>query len=171
MIKNILKNLGELDVDRIESEFNRKIYLCRQGEMAFQELFDISKLSVRDSFLLVLTDNSECIRYGIKYLPDYIENYNIENVYVLLENCEFEEKFVKAGGKVKVCKREILSSIAVYLSLFEIDGRVIFLTEKDSYGSSIEPLMERGEFSLEEYIVIGLYRLKKLREDIESVWI
>lgn len=116
---------------------------------------------------MVLTNDEECINYGLKYLKDFIELYNKRDVYVLLSNVSYAEAFSNEGGKVKICSKDELQSLAAYLDMFrrkEVrETRIIFLTEKDGYGIFVEELLKRKEFSLEEYVAISLYQLDKIR--------
>lgn len=149
-----------------ETEFKTRLCQAEQGKKLFKQIFDVDKLSLRDTFILVLTDQQECIHYGAKYLPEFIEYYK-RNVYVFLSDIQYRDLFLEAGGNVKVCNDEELENLAAYFNVFRrndaFDVKIVFLTEKDIYGSSVNVLLERKEFSVEEYIVISLYQLKILK--------
>lgn len=148
------------------TNFDEEIEKSKQGKELFESIFDINELSINDAFVLVLTKNVCCIKYGIKYLPNFIELYNKRKVFVVLDNEYFLEAFSKVGGNVIVCKTHELRSLASYLDLFRkkeyLETRIIFLTEKDGYGLFVEALLKKNLFSLEEYVAISLYQLEKL---------
>lgn len=148
--------------------FEENIACAKQGKDFFQRKFDFSKLSIADSFLLVLTDNEVCIQYGIKYLKDFIELYHRKNVYVLLKDSKYAEKFSEVGGKTIICTETDLKNLAHYLSIFlkrdQIDTRIILLSEKDDFGFPVKELLSRKEFSLEEYVAVCLYQLDEIKE-------
>lgn len=153
----------------MDVDFKKRFQQANQGKKLFFQKFEVEKLSINDTFLLVLTDNSDCIYYGVKYLPDFIEFHNKRNVYVLLSDLQYENSFSKAGGIVKKCKYEEMQTLYFYLNVFHkknrIDTRIIFLTEKNGYGLAIEELLKKEEFTLEEYIAISLYYLKELKKE------
>lgn len=148
--------------------FEKRIEQAEQGREMFEQMFDIQKLSLDDTFLLVMTDNNECIRYGIQYLPNFIDEYKRKNVYVLLEDLQYAEAFAKSGGLIKYCKPTELKVLSEYLSIFKEyqSLRIIFLTEKDGYGLFVEELIRKKEFSIEEYVAISLYQLKALEQGV-----
>lgn len=145
--------------------FEKKIQQVERGKTLFKKIFNLSELNKNDSFLLVLTDNEKCIYFGEKYLIDFINFYHKRNVYVLLENARYAEGFSKSGGCVRVCNYKEIQSLAIYLNIFHrkdgFDSRIIFLTEKDGWGFPVEELLSKGEFTLEEYVVVSLFQLKK----------
>lgn len=144
--------------------FEKKIRQAGQGKELFRKMFEIENLSVEDVFLVVLTDNEECIHYGMKYLSDFMELHHKRNLYVFADQESHMKSFPQARSVL--CERDELESLADYLNIFhkkeEIETRIIFLTDKDDHGLEIEELLERGEFSLEEYVAISLYHLKGL---------
>ena len=142
----------------------KRLDQAERGKAIFKEMFDLDSLSTDDAFLLVLTNHEECISYGIKYLPQFKRKYHKRKVFVLLDSAKFEEKFSAAGGTVKKCNEENLQDLAVYFSVFHkkvmaLDTRMIFLTERDEYGYVVEELIDKGEFSLEEYVSVALLQL------------
>ncbi len=149
-------------------KFEERLQQAARGKEIFGKMFDVDKLSLEDTFLLVLTDNEECIRYGFKYLPDFIELYQRRDVYILLDDIRLSDFFSRAGGKVKLCGGKELQYLAAYLNIFHnkegLDTRIIFLTEKEGYSLSIKELLQRKVFTLEEYVAISLYQLEKLKE-------
>lgn len=136
---------------------------AERGKAIFKEMFDLDSLNTDDAFLLVLTSNEECVSYGIKYLPQFKKKYYKRNVFVLLDSAKYEREFSAAGGTVKKCNEENLRDLAVYFSIFhkkdDLDTRMIFLTERDEYGYVVEELLDKGEFSLEEYVSVSLFQL------------
>lgn len=151
-----------------KTEFESQIYKTELGKRTFKDIFEISELNKNDTFLLILTKNDKCIHYGVKYLKDFVKLYHRRRIYILLDNVLFKDSFSKAGGIVKVCDPDQMQNLACYFNLFHMkrgfDTRIIFLTEKDKYGISVNELLEKKEFSLEEYVAISLYHLKKLKE-------
>lgn len=149
-------------------EFSERIRQAEQGKEIFKNMFEISELDVKDAFLEVLTKSEECIRYGTEYLPDFINFYHKRNVYVLMDNDKYKELFATAGGTVKICSEKELECLAVYFSVFHKkelpDTRFVFLCEKDGYGLYVEDLLEKKEFSLEEYVAICLFQLKNIKK-------
>lgn len=145
------------------STFKRKIIQAERGKKIFREMFEINKLCVEDAFLFILTDNEDCICLGAKYLPCFIKKHHKRDVYVFMDNIQYKECFVNSGGVVLVCEPDKLDSISAYFDMFKkkefLDTRIIFLTEKTGYGSSVEELLEKNEFTLEEYVVVSLYQL------------
>lgn len=157
----------EVYVRRMYESFKEKIKRADRGKEVFRNMFRIDDLSLEDAFLLVLTNNRECIEYGVRYLPNFIKQYRKRNVYVLSDNVKNIESFSYVGGKVKICKSTELSDLAAYFNVVVkkefSDTRIIFLTEKDGYGLYVEELLEKKEFSLEEYVAISLYQLKGVK--------
>lgn len=153
----------------MENAFEERIHQAEEGKEIFKNVFDISELDVKDSFLIVLTKSEECIQYGVEYLPKFVSFYHKRNIYVLLNNDKYKELFTAAGGTVKICSERELEYLAVYFSMFQekerYDTRIIFLTEKDGYGFYVEDLLEKKEFSLEEYVAIFLFQLKELKKE------
>lgn len=94
-----------------------------------------------------------------------MEQHHKREVFVLLADVKYEEGFSAAGGTVKRCSAEELRSLAVYFNVFhrkdDVDTRMLFLTERDGNGYVIEELLDRGEFSLEEYVTVSLYQLDR----------
>lgn len=146
-----------------------KLQQAERGKGIFKRVFDCIDINLEDAFLIVLTDNEECINNGIKYLPDFIELYHKRNVFVLMSNEMYTQSFFKVGGIVKNCKKEELELLAAYLRVFHkkefLDTRIIFLTEKEGYGSSVEEFLKKKEFTVEEYVAISLYQLSNLKGD------
>lgn len=144
-----------------------KIWQAEQGKELFKRLFNCNTIDLDDVFLIVLTDNDDCINFGIEYLPDFIELYRKRNVFVLMNNEKYNQSFFLAGGTVKNCKKEELELLSAYFNVFRkrefLDTRIIFLTEKEGYGSSVEEFLEKKEFSLEEYVAISLYQLRNVK--------
>lgn len=151
----------------MREEFQEIIQQAEQGNEIFKKMFDCRELNTNDTFLLVLTDNDECIRYGAKYLLDFKELYCRSKVYILLDKDIYITAFEEAGGDVRLCKRNELQYLARYFNVFhkkeESDKRIIFLTEKNGYSLAIEDLLGKNEFSMEEYVAISLYQLRQLK--------
>lgn len=151
----------------MEKIFDERIRQAEQGKEIFKNMVDVSDLSVKDSFLIVLTKSEECIQYGLKYLPEFISFYQKRNVYILLDDDRYKELFAAAGGTVKMCNEKELECLAAYLNIFHkkewSDTRFIFLYEKDGYGFYVEELLEKKEFSLEEYVAVSLFQLGRLK--------
>ena len=141
----------------------KRLEQAERGKAIFKEMFNLDSLSTDDAFLLVLTNNEECISYGIKYLPQFKKNYHKREVFVLLDGDEYEKSFSAAGGTVKKCNEGSVQDLAVYFSVFHkkdaSDTRMIFLAERDGYGYVVEELLDKGEFSLEEYVSVSLFQL------------
>lgn len=149
-----------MDMDVLKERLEQ----AKRGKAIFKEMFDLDSLNIDDAFLLVLTSNEECVSYGIKYLPQFKKKYQKRDVFVLLDSAKYEGKFSTAGGTVKKCNEKSLHDLAVYFSVFHkkvmaLDTRMIFLTERDEYGYVVEELLDKGEFSLEEYVSASLFRL------------
>lgn len=153
----------------MDKDFKKRIQQANQGKELFFQKFKNNKLNIGDTFLLVLTDNSDCIYYGIKYLPDFVQLHHKRNVYVLLNDMQYEKSFSSAGGIVKICRYDEMVCLASYFNVFHtknrMDTRIIFLTEKDGYGLAVEELLREREFTLEEYVAVSLYYLKKLKSE------
>lgn len=157
-----MKNFGVVEM------FEKRVREAECGKNLFKRWFDFSCLSVNDAFILVLTENKECIHYGIKYLSDFIELYHKRNTYVFLSKTEYIDFFLKAGGIVKICDESEMKSLSAYFDVFQRktvpDNRIVFLTEKDGYGLFVEDLLKKKEFTLEEYVAISLYQLNEIKE-------
>lgn len=153
----------------MDSGFRKKMKQAGEGKEIFKQIFDVATINAEDAFILMLAHNEETIRCGAKYLPDFIRIFNKRNVYVLMDNEKYMRTFSDAGGSVKICKKEELLSLAMYLNIFHDkefrDTRIIFLRDKDGYGVAMEELIDRRYFSIEEYVAISLYQLEKLREE------
>lgn len=149
-------------------EFSERIRQADLGKETFKKMFKFSELDVKDSFLAVVTKSEECIRYGAEYLPDFMDFYNKRNVYVLMDNDQYKELFNAAGGTVKICSKKELECLVVYFNVFHKkelpDTRFVFLCEKDGYGLYVEELLEKKEFSLEEYVAICMFQLKNIKK-------
>lgn len=158
--------MKKLEVDEM---FEKRVREVEYGKKIFKRLFDFSSLSINDAFILVLTENKECITYGIKYLSDFIDLHHKRNAYVFLNKMEYKDLFSKAGGIVKVCKENELKFLSAYFDVFQrktvSDNRIVFLKEKDGYGIFVEDLLKKKEFTLEEYVAISLYQLNEIKEN------
>lgn len=150
----------------MHDNFEEKIKQIELGKAIFMQIFDCIELSIKDTFLLILTDNLKCINYGIEYLSDFIKLYQRQKVYVLVDNIHCAEAFSEVGGIIKVCTKEELQSLAEYFNLFHkkeyFNAQIVLFSERDGYGIFVEELLDKQEFTLEEYVAISLYGLKGL---------
>ncbi len=166
-LKAPLFKCNDIRKNEIEKDLLLRIRQAEQGKKLFKRLFDYNEINLDDAFLIILTDNEECINFGIEYLPDFIKVYCKRNVYILINNEKFNYSFSKVGGVVKNLKKEELEILSSYFEVFHkrefLDTRIIFLTEKEGYGSSVDFFLKKKEFSLEEYVAISLYQLSKLK--------
>ena len=148
----------------MENGFEDKMRRAEQGKEIFKRIFRTDTLNINDTYLIVLTNNKDCISYGIKYLPHFIKQHHKRNVYVLVENEEYVKAFSQAGGNVIVCDE--VQELACFFNVFQnkraCETRMIILTEKDGHGIVVEDLLQRGEFTLEEYVAVSLYFLDGL---------
>lgn len=149
--------------------FMKKIQMAKEGKEIFKKKFQVSDLNINDCFILVLTRNKECIYHAARYLPDFVALYEKTKAYILLTDPQYTPLFFEAGGTVRICTGWELDRLAEYFNLFHhkdevVETRILFLTEKDPYGLLLENLLQKKEFSVEEYVAISLYQLKGLRE-------
>lgn len=143
-------------------EFEKRLAEAEYGKTCFAKLFEGIKLAKGDSVVLVLSEDEEILSLGAKYLPDFVKE-NKTNVYVIADpskRCMFNDK----GAKLIECpdKKE-LEAIARYLCVFGKNGEaskvVIYLTEKNTYGSNIEELLSNGSVNKENFVKYGVYSL------------
>ena len=144
-------------------EFEKRLAEAEYGKECFAKLFENIKLAKGNSIVLVLSEDEEILNLGAKYLPDFAKE-NKSNVYVIA-NPDKGNLFGGRGAKLIECpdKKELEAS-ARYLSVFGKNGEaskvVIYLTEKNTYGSNIEELLSNGSVDKENYVKYGVYSLE-----------
>lgn len=148
-----------------EAVFEEKLQQMERGKALFQELTDVNALEEgRDAFVLVLTDTPDCVKLGTTYLPAYIDAYHYRP-HIYSSQRQYDEAFEHAGGMVHACdSMEDVHAIARYIMMFgqfdNIAPELVFLTDKNDYGSRVEGLLERGTTTLDDYVKYCVFSLK-----------
>ena len=147
----------------IDTLFQQKLELAERGKKRFTQLLKGRELNgFYDSFFLILTDNQEAIDFGVKYLKKFKEFHHKENVYIFLNNNKSYQKFSNQDCELFLCSQEEMLELIQYLRLFHLETSILFFTDKDDYGANVEQLLKEEEFTLEEYVAVGIYRLDGL---------
>ena len=148
-------------------DFEAKLVKVSRGKLAFEEVFKNIVLNTKDTIIIILTENEECLKYGTQYFEQFKRDHRKEAIYIVTYcNSRGQKVFSKTEG-IQVCcaTKDELLDIATYLSIFETETGIVFLSERDKLGANVESALSRGIFTLEEYVAIGLYRLCNMQKE------
>lgn len=149
-----------------DKEYMEKIHMIEAGKKEFYSHMDGYGLTTQDAVIVVLTEDKDCIGWGLYYLPQFIRKYKIHRVFIFMNSDIYVKEFSMTNVNPIVCTTKAqVQQIALYLSLFDVETKIVFLTNRDSMGAKVEELLQKQEFTLEEYVAIGLYRLDEVMNE------
>lgn len=148
----------------IREEFEKKCQLVYAGKRVWHRYMDLYDFSIDDAVIVLPYGEHECHYYTLLYLKEFVKYSKINKIYIFIEE-PFLEKIVPLfyeGAIIQQLCHNDMEPLIKYLSCFDEECHILFSSLDKPKGRDVLKFIDQGFFTMEFYIVFGIYRLHQI---------
>ena len=124
--------------------------------------FFIKRKYMADKYVFFPSGNDECNKWGVIYLPEYLEKFNVEKAVVLISDKRDEKQIRDLGcSKIKIKKisEKRMDCMLSYYALMDQSDKWVVVSLQKPYSTGAEHLLGIKNVTYKELIYYDVYQL------------
>ena len=133
-----------------------------KGWRQWYKLVRLQGVAGHTLFLLLPGDDAEVAYYALKHLDNVLDNRQMVNAVVLAHDpvvLKAAPLFSKRILHAVPFSREQAEQLMQYHTVYNVDARLVVMSLDEPYGRNARTLVGRRGVTLEEVVVVGVYRM------------